>query len=157
MNKASFGRVPPTNVAEPELTKPHQRKESRRRTLFTGMLASCSGGFTIDCTVTNFSVSGARVRVNPGAVIIGKVLLVHLREKLAFETRIAWRNERDIGLEFTRAHDLTNATRADMKILRRYCVDHEPTVIAMGDSHKSPRNAAKPAFGSCRRVAKPAT
>lgn len=156
VNKASFGHIPPTNVVAQEPTKPHRRKESRRRTLFSGILASCNGGFTIDCTVTNFSVSGARVRVNPGAVIIGKVLLVHLREKLAFETRIAWRNERDIGLEFTRAHDLNNATRADMKVLRRYCVDHGPTVIALDDSYKPPRNAPKPAFGSCRKVAKTA-
>jgi PilZ domain-containing protein len=119
------------------------------------MLASCSGAFTLDCTVTNFSASGARVRVDSGAMIFGKVLLVHLREKLAFETRIAWRNDRDIGLEFTRAHDLTSTTRADMRVLRRYCVDHEPAMIVWDGGPKSPKKATKPAFGASRRNAGP--
>jgi hypothetical protein len=114
------------------------------------MLASCSGAFTINCTITNFSPSGARVRVEPGALLTGKVWLVHLREKLAFETKIAWRDEHDIGLEFTQAHDLSLSTRADLRTLRRYCVDHGPSLIRIDDGSKS-REPAKPAFGARRK------
>jgi PilZ domain-containing protein len=155
-DKPSFGRIRPTNVIEQVPAGANKRKEGRRRTLFTGMLASCSGGCTIDCTVTNFSMSGARVRVDTGALIFGKVILVHLREKLAFETRIVWRNGRDLGLEFTRAHDLNRATKAEMQVLRRYCVDHEPAVIALADDRRL-RNTTKSTFGSCRKPVSTAT
>jgi hypothetical protein len=121
------------------------------------MLASCSGAFTINCSVTNFSMSGARVRVDSGSLIFGKILLVHLREKLAFDTKIAWRNERDIGLEFTQAHDLDRATKAELKMLRRYCVDHEPALITVThDRAAAPTGAARPTFGCRQKVARKA-
>src|SRR5438552_286885 len=137
MNKAQFRRGSPDSALVQGETKPCARKQGRRRTFIAGMLASCSGAFTINCTVTNFSMSGARVRVEPGALLSGKVWLVHLREKLAFETRVAWRDECDIGLEFIKAHDLTDATTGELKTLRRYCVDHGPSVLVMDDDHKS--------------------
>src|SRR5258708_15534606 len=146
MSKAQFRRGSPESTPVQGETKPCARKEGRRRTLFSGMLASCSGAFTINCTVTNFSMSGARVRVDPGALLSGKVWLVHLREKLAFETRIAWRDACDIGLEFIQAHDLSGATRADLKTLRRYCIDHGPSLLVMDES----REPAKPSFGARR-------
>src|SRR5215469_4798107 len=93
-NDTVFARSAST-TAEHVPAGPNRRREGRRRTLFTGMLASCSGAFTIDCTVTNFSMSGARVRVESGSLIFGKILLIHLRERLAFETKVAWRNDRD--------------------------------------------------------------
>ena len=66
-------------------------------------------------------------------------------------TKVAWRDECDIGLEFVKAHDLTGATTAELKTLRRYCVDHGPSVLVMDDDHKS-REPAKPAFGGRRRT-----
>ena len=107
------------------------RRESRKRTILTGKLALSRGAFTIDCIIIDLSKSGARIRIEEGAEIGGEVLLVHLREQVAFETRVAWRNGRDIGLEFIRKHDLSQATTAEMKRLRRYCLDFRPTLIGV--------------------------
>lgn len=128
MRTPPFERAP--QAGRPGSSQFRTRRASRRRTLFTGMLSS--GALTVDCVVTDFSTSGARVRIQSGAQIGGDLVLVHLREKLAFETRIAWRSEGALGLEFTRAHDLNQATTAEIKALRRFCVDFGPALIELG-------------------------
>ena len=105
------------------------RRQARKRTLLTGKLVLGGGTFSADCIIVDLSDSGARVRIEPGADVGGDVVLIHLRDQIAFEAQVKWRRARDLGLEFIRTHDLRQATTPEMKRLRRYCLDYRPTTI----------------------------
>jgi hypothetical protein len=129
MGNIPFGKAPNTDaVAQAPVAKPDIQGEPRRsrrtRTLLKGKLAFGHGAFSIDCVIRDISKSGAHVRIQPGLTVPRNVFLVHLRDRTAFEAIVRWRrNDGNFGLEFNAAHDLERSELAEMKLLRRYCVD----------------------------------
>lgn len=91
-----------------------------------GKLAYGAGAFSIDCVISDLSETGARVQVQEGATIPEEVYLVHLRTRIAYESKVAWRRDNFAGLEFNGSHDLETATAPELKLMRLYCVDHAP-------------------------------
>jgi hypothetical protein len=111
--------VKPTNTHE-------SRGARRKRTLLRGKLAYGSGAFSIDCVISDISETGARVQAEPGATVPEHVFLVHLRTRTAYDAQVVWHRGNNFGLKFSAAHDLENATTAELKLMRLYCVDHAP-------------------------------
>ena len=102
------------------------RKCRRKRTLLAGVLSYGPGISTVDCKIMDVSETGARVKAEPGSIVPAHVFLVHLRDYVAYEARVAWRRDNgNLGLRFMAAHDLraepTDELRAAM---RTYCVEH---------------------------------
>lgn len=126
-----FGRASrPSNQAPPKTARPEgapdHRKARRKRTLLSGKLAYGAGAFSIDCVISDLSETGARVQVQPGATIPDEVYLIHLRARIAYEAKVAWRRGDFAGFEFHAKHDLESADRPELKLMRLYCVDHAP-------------------------------
>ena len=81
--------------------------------------------FTVDCTIADISEKGARVRVGAGTTLPAELYLVHLRDRKAFESTVAWIRGEFVGLKFVAEHDLDNPETAELKVLRQHCVEHE--------------------------------
>src|ERR1051325_3553263 len=116
MTKKAFGKAQRVIVAEPVPTpspvvRPSvadQRRSKRTRTLLAGKL--CDGmGLSTDCTISDLSDTGARVRADTAAIVPADIFLVHLREQKAFEATVVWRRANGyLGLKFKAVHDLHN-------------------------------------------------
>lgn len=128
MAKVSFGKsraIPGENRPAPKaVIQTDPRKTKRTRTFLSGRLAYGNGAFTVDCTVCDISPAGARVRVQDGAIVPGSVYLVLLRARTAFQATVKWRRrDGNIGLKFNSRHSLEQADTAELRTLRRYCLD----------------------------------
>lgn len=131
MNKKPFGKAvpPPPPLPEPRPAKPvpevELRTKPRKRTLFKGRLVyGHDGVFTRDCVIADLSETGCRIEMESGAAVPEDVTLVHLREHMAFECKVAWRRDDGLGLKFTNVHDLRRADTPELKLLRSYCIEH---------------------------------
>jgi PilZ domain-containing protein len=134
MTKKTFGRAQPAPVSAPVLAPAPEpitkepfsdlRRAKRSRTLLAGKL--CFGsGLSADCTISDLSDSGARVRSNTAAIIPPEVFLVHLRDQRAFEATVVWRRANgNLGLKFKAVHDLRDPSTDELKLLRAHCVEH---------------------------------
>jgi len=80
--------------------------------------------FSIDCTIKDLSVKGARVLIESGTLVPTIVHLVDLRHRLAFEAEVAWRKaDGHLGLKFCGYYDLERARTLKLKALRLLCVE----------------------------------
>jgi hypothetical protein len=117
----------PVKVAAPAAPRPSRelRSSKRTRTLLAGKL--CYGaGLSTDCTISDLSDTGAKVRCDNAAIVPASIFLVHLREHRAFEATVAWRRASSLGLKFAAVHDLNNPTTDELKRLRLHCVEFGP-------------------------------
>jgi len=95
------------------------RRARRHRALLGGKLAFGEGYFTVDCIVRDLSELGARVKVTDGQLLPPQLYFLELRSGEVHEARVVWRRHREIGLEFTAAHNLANPATGDLLILKR--------------------------------------
>lgn len=132
MNNRTFGRrqraVEPSPPPPParEVPEVDPRGTQRKRTLLKGIVSygqNCA--FTVDCVIADISEAGARVQIQQGPPVPSDVYLVHLRERAAYEAKVAWRRNDNVGLKFVARHDLENPTTEDLKVLRQHCVEYE--------------------------------
>jgi len=137
MTKKTFGRLRPAEptpvsapaaapAPEPIETGPFSdlRRSKRTRTLLAGKL--CYGsGLSTDCTISDISESGARVRSETAAILPAEVFLIHLRDQKAFEATVVWRRANgNLGLKFKAVHDLSNPSTDRLRLLRVHCVEY---------------------------------
>jgi hypothetical protein len=131
MTKKPFGRaqrIEAVAAPAPMVRKIFKdlRRAYRRRMLLPGKVAFGSDGHALDCMISDISETGARICAEPDCVIPEAVTLVSMRDRTAYEATVAWRREDGTyGLKFGARHDLKNAATEEMKVLRRYCVEHD--------------------------------
>jgi hypothetical protein len=130
LNKKPFGKAQPHSqtggdgASEPIYIY-DRRQNSRTHVLQKGKLAFGVVDFAIDCLIHDISAGGARVRIQPGPVVPEGVILVHLRDRIAFEAGVVWRkDDGTLGLKFLARHDLEQATSPGLRALRRHCIDY---------------------------------
>ena len=130
LNKRPFGKarlepqVSGTPAVEP-IPMFDRREHTRRHVLQRGKLAFGSIDFAIDCLIHDISMGGARVRVETGSTIPQRVILVHLRDRVAFEASVVWRkNDGTLGLKFEARHDLEEAKSPGLRSLRQHCIEY---------------------------------
>jgi hypothetical protein len=75
------------------------RKETRRRTLKAGKII-IDDKSVIDCTIRNLTNKGASLEVGSSVGIPGTFELSIPVDNLTYKCRIAWRQERRIGVHF---------------------------------------------------------
>lgn len=129
--KRPFGKARPLtanegggDVAEP-IPMHDRRQHARTHVLQRGKLAFGHADFAIDCLIHDISTGGARIRVQPGPTVPESIILVHLRDRVAYEAIVVWRKDNgSLGLKFQAQHDLEQAISPGMRTLRRYCVEY---------------------------------
>lgn len=132
LRKRTFGKAqsqPQTANAEgegPTLTAHDRRQHPRTRTNLQGKLSFGHASFAIDCLILDIGEGGARVRVQNGQKIPEKVILIRLRDRIAHEASVAWRNDNGTaGLKFESTHNLEDAKTPGLRTLRQYCVEYD--------------------------------
>jgi PilZ domain len=81
-----------------------RRAAPRRRVLWGSWLVTQDGSHCIQCHTRDFSATGARVELEDQRAIPASVCYLDLRNRLAYESRVAWRNAPEMGLEFLKVY-----------------------------------------------------
>ena len=111
-------------MAEPtDKEAAEHRDEPRRRVLLTGKLVYGGAELTQDCTISDLSRRGAKVRMRGTEPLVDPIYLIDVRHGLAFKAREAWRDGALVGLAFTRFFDLRDPPPEAPKILRHIWVE----------------------------------
>jgi hypothetical protein len=76
------------------------RKFERHRTSKVGKIVFNHGSPPIDCTVRNFSPSGACLIVENVAKIPANFTLVMTRDRITWPCRVVWRSVNRLGVSF---------------------------------------------------------
>jgi len=77
-----------------------RRGEARRKIQWGCWLAAPDGGGLVQCQARDFSPGGARVTVDDQRTLPATVCLLDMRNRLAYEARVAWRKAPELGLQF---------------------------------------------------------
>jgi len=99
------------------------RGEPRRRVLLSGKLVYGEPPMTLDCSISDVSRSGARVRLQGPLPMPDTLYLIELRHGLAFRARVAWRRANLLGLSFSSLYDLRDPPPELPKLLRQLWVE----------------------------------
>ena len=81
-----------------------RRAAPRRRVMWGSWLVAPDGSHVVQCQTRDFSATGARVSLEDSRAFPGSVCLLDMRNRLAYESRIAWRAAPEMGLEFLKVY-----------------------------------------------------
>jgi len=96
-----------------------KRAAPRERTLRAGKLFVGPDLLEINCTVTDISDGGARLRLPPGQYIPDEVWLMEVRSGIVSRAKVAWRGYPLIGLRFVTSDHVDELSGADGRIFKR--------------------------------------
>src|SRR3954469_4403291 len=78
----------------------NRRPERRASTLLSGVVSTLDGSVEYDCTIRDLSESGARIAAPKRAALPDEFYLMHVKDRIAYHVKVAWRSEGDIGVQF---------------------------------------------------------
>ena len=81
------------------------RKYERHRTTKVGKIVFNHGSAPVECTVRNFSPSGACLHVDSVAGIPSTFTLVMTRDRITWPCRVIWKCDNRIGVSFDEAKE----------------------------------------------------
>lgn len=81
-----------------------RRRHARQRVSWGSFIATLDGSRCVQCQTRDFSHAGARVRMDDQHTLPASVCLLDVRNRLAYESRIAWHKAPEMGLEFTKVY-----------------------------------------------------
>ena len=90
----------------PEPPPIEARKSQRKRVILRGKIIYNEGAFTVDCRIRDISEGGARILLPEGQVIPTRVILIDMRDRLAYECEVAWFQGAERGLKFLQKYSL---------------------------------------------------
>jgi len=90
----------------PEPPPVEGRKSPRRRVLLRGKVLYNEGAFTVDCRIRDMSDGGARILLPDGQVIPTRVILLDMRDRIAYECEVAWFRAPEYGVKFLQKYSL---------------------------------------------------
>jgi hypothetical protein len=96
------------------------RTTARRRAILGGKIVYNEGAFTHDCRIRDLSEGGARILLAPALVIPTRVVLIEMRNAIAYESEVAWLKAPEFGLRFLSTHSLRGGIPPHMQYLKRY-------------------------------------
>jgi PilZ domain len=104
---------------EPQFDSGNRRHDRRNRVLLGGLVVSRDGAQTWDCTVTDLSETGAKIRLAKDQVIPEHHILINLKEGVAYEATASWIRLPLVGLNFSAEHRLEDLTDNKLMFVRR--------------------------------------
>jgi len=99
-------------------TSGYQRKSPRKKVLLRGKLICDEPFQSIDCTISDISVSGAGIRLFALQNVPERVYLIIMRDGFAHEAEVRWRSRSNLGLLFHRSFSLDREVPTEMQFLK---------------------------------------
>jgi hypothetical protein len=119
LNKAQFFSVrlapegglqmPLLGLIRAKNTQADRRASPRRRVNWGSFVALLDGSHWIKCETRDISAGGARVALDDPRGLPPVIWFLDMRNRLAYEGRIAWQRAPEIGLEFRKVHRFADA------------------------------------------------
>lgn len=98
-----------------------RRASPRRRVMWGCWLVAPDGSHVVQCQTRDFSATGARVALDDSRAFPGSVCLLDMRNRLAYESRIAWREAPEMGLEFLKVYRFDEVPAPLRGIVEQVC------------------------------------
>lgn len=86
---------------------PERRLRPRQFCRLPALIQCGSSSQGLDCIVENLSPGGARVRLARKALVTSTFRVVLPTVWVAYDARLTWRRNLDLGIEVIRRHDLS--------------------------------------------------
>ncbi|MEO8300709.1 MAG: PilZ domain-containing protein, partial [Rhizomicrobium sp.] len=96
-----------------------RRPKTRKRTLFTGIVAYANGAHSFHCTIRNLSETGARLAIGTNAQFPSDFYLINIRDRIVYEARLVWNKGNEIGVTFKSAIPLAGITDPGLAFLKQ--------------------------------------
>ena len=109
-----------------DLPAKEHRHIRRQRSLLTGVGAYLDGTGTFDCVIRDLSDTGGRIRFSTGLAIPTAFHLVNVRDRVAYEAKVAWRKSGEAGLKWVQVVPLTGDINTRMAHLQKYLAEKSP-------------------------------
>ena len=99
------------------------RRQSRGSVLHSGICVVGTGVTKISCTIREISRDGMRITFAFAQKIPGKVWIIDLSNKTAYQTAVIWNTDTEAGLSILVKHVLSDIQEPSLKFLRRIWSD----------------------------------
>lgn len=96
-----------------------RRPKPRKRVLLTGIIAYANGAHSFHCTIRNLSESGARLAVGSQAQFPSDFYLINIRDRVAYDAKLAWNKGSEIGVTFKSTLPLAGITDPALAFLKQ--------------------------------------
>lgn len=95
-----------------------RRRTPRQRALLSAKLATVDAAQTLDCVIRNISADGALIETASPHLVPKEMHLVQIKDGIAWDAEVIWRNGNRIGLALKDRHDLKATTERQLAVLR---------------------------------------
>ena len=92
-----------------------RRQVERRKVLWGSRIANFDGTRYTKCETRDISAAGARVHLDDPQYLSERVYFMDMRNRLAYEARIAWQKAPELGLQFVRSYRFDEVPSADLR------------------------------------------
>jgi hypothetical protein len=104
----------------PELPPIEGRKAPRKRVLLGAKIIYNDGSYSVDCRIRDLSDTGARVVLSASSIIPARVVLLDIRNSIAYEAEVVWMKSPEFGLRFLSKHLLRGQLPPQLMYLKAY-------------------------------------
>lgn len=98
-----------------------RRLTPRRRVMWGSWLVTPDGSHCVQCQTRDFSAAGARVALDDQRAFPASVCFLDMRNRLAYESRIAWRKAPEMGLEFLKVYRFDEVPAELRRVVEQVC------------------------------------
>jgi hypothetical protein len=106
----STGKLPP--VVD-------RRAARRTRTLLGGIISYNNGANSLNCTVRDYSETGARIFVAADANLPDHLFLILVRHRVAHQAEVMWYGQHEAGLKFIYSVQINDSMTDELGYLNR--------------------------------------
>ena len=92
-----------------------RRQFERRKVLWGCRIANFDGTRYTKCETRDISAAGARIHLEDPQFLSERVYFMDMRNRLAYEARIAWQKAPELGLQFVRSYRFDEVPSADLR------------------------------------------
>ena len=96
-----------------------RRGSRRQKVMLSAIAADLVGNAVISCRIENVSDRGARIKLAERRFVPSRFWLIAITAGLAFDAKVAWREDDRLGLEFGESVNLTDPASLTHRRLNR--------------------------------------
>jgi len=104
----------------PELPPIEGRRAPRKRVILGAKIIYNDGTYSLDCRIRDVSDTGARVVLSGSSIVPARVVLLDVRNSIAYEAEVVWMKSPEFGLRFLSKHLLRGELPPQLMYLKAY-------------------------------------